>query len=318
MRRLAFVFAAFVVAGALASSAAAQVHEVVPGIWLLRGTFTPGHQPDGNTIVFDGTDGLIVVDTGRHVAHTQAILDFAKQRNRPIAAVVNSHWHLDHIGGNAMIRDAYPNVHVYASNALNGALTGFLANYKKQLQGVIPETQDADQRTAYESEVHLIDLGTKLAPDVVITSSGPRTIAGRTLRVGLETNSVTAGDVWLFDESRSVLVSGDLITLPAPFLDTACPSRWGESLDRLAALDFDLVIPGHGAPMTRKQFTAYQSAYHALVSCAASTNEKQRCIDDWTAAIRPLSDADEKFTRSLMGYYVDVLRSDAAKARCAG
>jgi glyoxylase-like metal-dependent hydrolase (beta-lactamase superfamily II) len=306
----------FVLAVALACNAAAQV-EVVPGFWLLRGHFTPGHQPDGNTILFDGTDGLIVVDTGRHVEHTQAILDFAKKQNRPIAAVVNTHWHLDHIGGNAMIRDAYPNVHVYASNAFSGALTGFLANYKKQLQGVLPETKDADQRKGYESEVRLIDLGARLAPDVVITSSGPRTIAGRTLRVGLETNSVTAGDVWLFDESRNVLVSGDLITLPVPFLDTACPARWGQSLDRLGALDFDLVIPGHGAPMTKKQFEIYRAAYHALVGCAASATEKQQCIGDWTTAIRPLSTDDEKFTRSLMDYYVDVLRSDAAKARCA-
>ena len=312
MRKLLFVL----VAAFTALHAAAQV-EVVPGVWLLRGTFTPGKQPDGNSILLNGTDGWIVVDTGRHVEHTQAILDFAKKSNRPIAAIVNSHWHLDHIGGNGAIRDAYPNVHIFASSALRGALGGFLTNYRAQLQEILKTTTDAEQRKAYESEVRLIDLGPKLAPDVVIASAGPRTIAGRALRVGLETNSVTAGDVWLLDETRGVLISGDLITLPAPFLDTACPARWGKALDRLAALDFDVVIPGHGAPMTKKQFEVYRAAYHALVGCAASASEKQRCIDDWTSAIRPLSGDDEKFTRSLMAYYVDVLRSDAAKARCA-
>lgn len=40
--------------------------EIVPGISLIRGAFTPGHQPDGNTVVLSAPDGLIVIDTGRH------------------------------------------------------------------------------------------------------------------------------------------------------------------------------------------------------------------------------------------------------------
>jgi hypothetical protein len=39
--------------------------EVVPGIYLIPGSFVPGSQPDGNTIVFTGRDGLVVVDSGR-------------------------------------------------------------------------------------------------------------------------------------------------------------------------------------------------------------------------------------------------------------
>ncbi len=52
--------------------------EIVPGVHLIRGKFTPGAQPDGNTIVFTAPDGLVVVDTGRHAEHTQQIVDFAK------------------------------------------------------------------------------------------------------------------------------------------------------------------------------------------------------------------------------------------------
>src|SRR4051812_27690148 len=84
---------------------------------LIPGRFVPGSQPDGNTIVFNATRGLIVIDTGRHPDHTNAILDFAKQRKRPVAAVVNTHWHLDHIGGNPVVRRAYPGVRIYASSA---------------------------------------------------------------------------------------------------------------------------------------------------------------------------------------------------------
>ena len=297
-----------------ASVAEAQV-ELVPGVRLIRGSFDPGQQPDGNTVVIDAPDGLVVIDTGRHASHTRLILDHAKAVGRPIAAVVNTHWHLDHIGGNAAIRAAHPDVRVHATDALEAALTGFLSRYRAQLQEAIASTKDPAQRKAFESEVQLIDAGKKLAPDVVIASSGQRRLAGRTFTVGRETNSVTAGDVWILDESRGVLVAGDLVTLPVPFLDTACPANWRASLDRLAAIDFDLLVPGHGAPLTKRQFDSYRLGFGALLDCAATTAEKERCTNGWIAATAGLASDDEKFTRSLMGYYMDVLRGDAAKTR---
>jgi glyoxylase-like metal-dependent hydrolase (beta-lactamase superfamily II) len=293
----------------IAFAAHAEGTEVVPGVHLIRGAFVPGSQPDGNSIVLDAPEGLIVVDTGRHAAHTQAILDFAKSTERPIAAVINTHWHLDHIGGNAMIRREYPNVRVYASGALKDALTGFLANYRKQLQEMIASTKDAGQKKAFETEVALIDAGAKLAPDVTIASSGRQTIAGRALMIGLESNAVTAGDVWVLDEEAGVLLSGDLVTLPAPFLDTACPKNWQVSLEKLGKLDFDLIVPGHGSPMTRKQFAAYASAYGALLACAGSDRPQIECSDAWIHAVGALMPGyDDRFTHSLMAYYLDVLR----------
>ena len=43
-----------------------------------------------------------------------------RRRHRPIAAIVNSHWHLDHTTGNWDIRQAYPHVAIYASGAHRG------------------------------------------------------------------------------------------------------------------------------------------------------------------------------------------------------
>src|SRR5205085_12303551 len=85
----------------------------VPAYHLIPGAIPRGQSPDGNTIVLDAPDGLIVFDTGRHVEHAQAILDYAKQRGRPIAAIMNSHWHMDHVQGNADIRQVYPRAQVY-------------------------------------------------------------------------------------------------------------------------------------------------------------------------------------------------------------
>ncbi|HEU5162413.1 MAG TPA: MBL fold metallo-hydrolase [Thermoanaerobaculia bacterium] len=309
-------FAAALIPLIAVSAGAAAPAAVVPGVRLLRGGFAPGAQPDGNTVIIDAPGGLVVIDTGRHAAHTQAILDLAKNAGRPIVAVVNTHWHLDHIGGNAAIRAAHPEVRVYASGALEQARAGFLASYRRQLEEMLRSDPPAGQKSAFEAEIRLIDQGAKLAPDVVIERSGSVSFAGAPFRLGLEAGAVTAGDVWLLDESRGVLVAGDLITLPAPFLDTACPAGWKKSLDRLAALEFDLVIPGHGAPLTRTQFEIYRKAFGSLLDCAGAKEEKERCVDAWVAAVAPLEPGDEAFTRTLMRYYVDLLRGDAVKTRC--
>src|ERR1700737_633751 len=106
---------------------------IAPGTYLVEGEATPNRQPDGNSIIIEAPKGLIVFDTGRHKEHAQQLLDFAREQNRPIAAIINSHWHLDHVGGNPRLRAAFPDIHVYASSALDAARKGFLADYRAQL-----------------------------------------------------------------------------------------------------------------------------------------------------------------------------------------
>jgi glyoxylase-like metal-dependent hydrolase (beta-lactamase superfamily II) len=283
--------------------------EVVSGVHLIRGGFVPGTQPDGNTVIFTAPLGLVIVDTGRHASHTGEIVRFAEAAKQPVKAIVNTHWHLDHIGGNAHLRRSYDGVKIYASNALAGAMTGFLANYKKQLEQMIGETNDDAAKKRFEAELAIINSGAQLAPDVTITKSGPQLLAGRELTLNLEQRAVTEGDLWIFDRETGVLVAGDLVTLPAPFLDTACPAQWLESLDRLAKVDFELLIPGHGAPMTKRQFESYRRAFSNLLKCAGGEAVvKESCISGWMTDTAALSHGgDDRFTRQLMDYYVDVI-----------
>ena len=68
----------------------------------------------------------MVLDTGRPLWQRQAILALAKAQDAPILAIVNSPWHLDHVSGNPDLKAAYPAARVYASNAMDEALAGFL------------------------------------------------------------------------------------------------------------------------------------------------------------------------------------------------
>jgi len=289
--------------------------ELAPGVDLLPGRFVKGTQPDGNTVILRGRTGLVVVDTGRHPEHTQGVIDFANTAHLPVVAIVNSHWHLDHLGGNAMLRKAFPDVRVYASAAFADARKGFLASYRAQLEDMVRKTPDPAAQKPWLAEIALINAGDALAPDEIVATSGERTLAGRRLRLELEDHAVTAGDLWVFDKATRVLVAGDLVTLPVPFLDTACPERWKAALDRLAKTDFVLLVPGHGAPMHRHQFEVYRKAFDSLLKCAASSQRKTSCIAGWMHDAGPLlTGEDPAFVRSLLDYYVDnSLRGDASR-----
>ena len=106
LRLHAIALAAIALLGATGLSKQKPWKAAKTGVTVIAGGFEPGLQPDGNTAVFDTPQGLVVFDTGRHPEHTAKILDLAKSLDRPILAVVNSHWHLDHVSGNAALRAA--------------------------------------------------------------------------------------------------------------------------------------------------------------------------------------------------------------------
>jgi glyoxylase-like metal-dependent hydrolase (beta-lactamase superfamily II) len=292
---------------------------IAPDIYLIPGEAAANRQPDGNTVVIAAPQGLIVFDTGRHPDHSQAILDFARAQARPIAAIVNSHWHLDHVGGNPRLRAEFPDLRVFASSAIDAARAGFLADYRAQLLTEIGHSaKNPEEQQSLRAEVALIDAGTALGPTDVIDKSVRLSIAGRPLQLNLETRAVTAGDVWVFDPKTRVLLAGDLVTLPAPFFESACPARWRDSLTSLDKAPFTWLVPGHGAPMQRQQFEIYRQAFSRLLECAAGNAAKADCIDGWINDAAPLvpSSKDVSYARTLIGYYLDnYLRNTSERIR---
>ena len=120
-------------------------------------------------------------------------------------------------------------------------------------------------REDIRADLRTIGQGASLKPDVVIERSGRMAPGGHVIDVHLARDAVTAGDVWLYDEASRVAVLGDLVTLPAPFLDTACPEGWRHALAEVGAVPFEVAIPGHGAPMNLAQFEQYQRAFAAFI-----------------------------------------------------
>jgi glyoxylase-like metal-dependent hydrolase (beta-lactamase superfamily II) len=313
MRRLLFL-AALLAIGEASAQSAEPVTPVAPGLWLLPGGIKPERQPDGNTVIFNAPKGLIVMDTGRHAWHRDAILAFARAQKQPVIAIINSHWHLDHVSGNPALRAAFPDLRVYASGAIDEALTGFLAKSASDAPRYLADTTlPATTREDIGNDLATIHNGTALRPDIVIAGSRIVNIGGRTLRINLAANAATAGDIWVYDSQSRVAAVGDLVTLPAPFLDTACPDGWRTALAQIAATPFRTAIPGHGAAMTRTHFALYRAAFDSFIDCARSTSARRLCAANWASMVKPLLGADPLASRQAKGmaaYYVDLLRAN--------
>ena len=274
---------------------------------LIPGSFERGRGPDGNSVILDAPDGLIVVDTGRHPAHQDAILAAAKARGKPVAAIVNTHWHLDHTGGNAELRAAYPGIPIYASNAVDGALKGFFPRSRAGAEQFITSGKASHEQVAeIRRDMAAMDDLANLRPSQVIDRTGPMTIAGRRLDVHLEPYAATAGDVWLYDPMARLAIVGDLVVGLAPFMDTACPEGWRAALGHISAVPFRTLVPGHGAMMTRADFGQWRKAFDALLDCAAGSADRQTCIDGWMRDAAPfIQAADKDRVPGMIGYYID-------------
>ena len=309
-----------VAAGTASLPAAPPPETLAPGVALLRGAMLPQRGPDGNTVVFEAPDGLVVVDTGRHDWHSDAILAFARERRRPVVAILNTHWHLDHSSGNDRIKAAFPDAPVYATNAVDRALAegGFLARNLEASKGMLDDPELGETQKE-EVRIFLATMAGSdvLRPDVVVDANGARAIGGRDFELRITDGAVTDGDLWLYDDKSGIAVIGDLVTMPVPFFETACPAQWRKSLDAVWATPFTLAIPGHGEPMTRAGFDAYRASFNAFADCVEGSSTAARCAAAWADGIAPLLGPDDgarETARRYAEYYVGMLRENGGKS----
>jgi cyclase len=174
--------------------------------------------------IFDGAAGL-VYDTHVSIAHARAIRDDLAARGVTSITVVLSHWHLDHIAGNAVFADC----EILACTKTAAHL--------------------ADHRAAIESGSY--DGPPAIAPLVMPTRTFERQM---TLQVGQLTVELLEFDIhsddgvvlWLPHDR--LLLAGD--TLEDTVTYVAEPDRLLQhlpELDRMAMLAPAKILPNHGA-----------------------------------------------------------------------
>jgi len=222
----------------------------------------------GNVGVLVTPEGVVVVDTMTFVRQGAAIrAEVAKLTDKPIVAVLNTHYHVDHTHGNP----AFP------------AGTKVVAT-AKTLEHL--KTLDA----GYWRDPPAADL---LPNDTFDTGTKDLRVGGKTVRSYTLGRGHTDGDmVVLFVEDR-VLHTGDLVSngyYPNIDLEAGGSVKlWSGTLDKVLALPFDTVIPGHGPSTSRRTVERYRDFMASLWSQTLTIRQRGGSLED---AIK-LSNLDE-------------------------
>jgi cyclase len=166
----------------------------------------------------------------------------------------------------------------------------FLQNYIGSLKGQLPamEAQSANlagaQKAAAQSRLEglrsYFSEMSRFAPALpnitfdreLSLHCGDVTVEVRSLGRGH-----TAGDAVVFVPEDRVVVTGDLVHGLEPLLLEAYPDEWPATLNRVAELDFDIVVPGHGPVQhgrtTLNLFRDYLTELNQLVREGVSAGE---------------------------------------------
>ena len=294
------------ITGLLLAACAGAAGPAGPAFHLVTGSVPMDKGPDGNSVFLEAPEGLILVDTGRHPEHSARLLAYAQQRGRPIAAIVNSHWHLDHTTGNWDIRQAHPDAQVYATTAIEGALVGFLGRNRAQADKILadPKTPPAQKAQILRGR-SVIDNPDRLRATRPVTQSATMTIAGRQLDVRVAPFAVSEADIWLYDPETKLAIVGDLVVDIVPFMDTACPDGWARALDEVEQTEFETLIPGHGPVMNRADFLQWKGAFDNLLACGRSDADKAACVAGWERdAAQFIPDSHRQYVKEAADYYI--------------
>ncbi|MFQ5416432.1 MAG: MBL fold metallo-hydrolase [Myxococcota bacterium] len=189
----------------------------------------------GNVGVLRTDAGVVVVDTMTFVIQGRQIRDMAERiGGGPTQAIINTHYHLDHTHGNP----------------------GFAAGTR-----VVSTRRTLDYLNFFD--VDYWEGGReKTLPNLTFDGRHQMRIGGKNVRLHHFGRGHTGGDLVVEFVDDRVIHAGDL------FFDHQYPRidlegggsvpAWVATLDEVLELDFDLVIPGHGAVTDREGLRAFR------------------------------------------------------------
>ena len=185
--------------------------------------------------------GVLVIDTGQHPAEGRAMLERIRAVTaKPVKWVINTHAHGDHYFGNPVFRDAGATIVAHRDTAA-------------MMKAHFP--YETARRQAYFKRQNLNPGEVALAlPDTTFDSAMTITLGGRTVQLMYLGAGQNPGDTLVhFPHARALFVGGPFArrnwsnTTFTPSVD-----GWIALLNRIAAMDVAMYLPGHGDLGTRQ------------------------------------------------------------------
>jgi glyoxylase-like metal-dependent hydrolase (beta-lactamase superfamily II) len=253
-----------------------SVERIGDGVYALIRNEPPSLWFNPNNVFIIGKRSVIVVDSNISSEFTQvALAALRRLTDKPISHVINTHWHEDHIIGNRVYRNAFPEVRfvghrttltdlpsIGASNRKgtveNGP--GFVDLLKTKLErgeNLAGQKMTDEERRGYTSDTNLVTSYLAesnsfeiILPSVIVDDRLVINNDGRKVEVLYLGRAHTAADLIVRLPKENVIISGDLIVHPVPLVgSTSFPLEYGATLEKVLAMKPRTIIPGHGPVM---------------------------------------------------------------------
>jgi glyoxylase-like metal-dependent hydrolase (beta-lactamase superfamily II) len=279
-----------------------RFEEMAPGVFFSVGTGSIFVMSNAMVIVND--EDVIVVDSHVTPAAARALLVSIRElTDKPVRYLINSHYHFDHAHGNQAFPDGVEILgHEYTRERLLGPVleeSTYLsfteplpARLEELRSGLTPELT-ADARRELEERIRAQEAYLAALPEIAPT---PPTLTVRdrmTLHRGERSIEMvhlgrghTGGDLVVFLPHERIVFTGDLL-LPSPsYMGDGYVEEWIATLDRLRLLDFEWILPGHGAATNdRAIIDRFQAVLRSLWQQAEAQWRAGRSVEEAVSAI---------------------------------
>ena len=282
MKRLtgALVFTAVASSAASAYAQTPTAHrfiQVAPGVYAAVGNGTI--ETRSSNLVVVNSDDVLLVDTNITPEATRRLVnDIKTLTDKPIRYVVNTHWHYDHVDGNQVFGPEVAIVgHANERTAILGGvlknrlalefqnLPGQLENIRKQIAGETDPTkrqQAGDRLNVQEAYQEQLKETVPTPPNVTFDDHMTIFRGDREIRLLYLGRGHSDTDVIVYLPKEKIVATGDFFEGPATgALSFGFHDEWANNLERLKAIDFETVVPGHGEPFKGKDQISYFQAF---------------------------------------------------------
>ena len=237
-----------------------------------------GYVEQLNSVAIETDRDILVFDTTTRPSTARTIIARLRAMTRkPVRYVVNSHWHPDHWSGNEVFADSFPGAEIIATElqrdfmqntaAYWGSyLPRALADQEKAIGATLTAGKDeggalltAEKRAELERE--LVILRGLVAEQLKVRRTYPTLTytdrmslhhGGREFQF-ISVTGDAAGTTVLYLPKEKILITGDTVSYPVPYF-TPPLSEHAKSIRRLAELDADIIVPGHGPAFRDKTY----------------------------------------------------------------
>jgi len=265
-----------------------QVEHVQGRVYLMAGA-------GGNTAVQVGSDGVLIVDTQFAPQAQKLMTEIRKLNQGPVLFIVNTHFHPDHVGGNAALARMIGAGASGPFGRVDGGAPLKIIAHENVLNRL---TRRVPGQPAFPDE--------GLPVDEYFTPFKDLHMNGEAVFLYHEPNAHTDGDSIVLFRGSDVVVTGDLFTPGAyPFLDV---DHGGSVQGEIAGLNHILdltvptktqeagtyVIPGHGRICDEADVVEFRDMVVIIRDRIQDMMRRNMTLDQIQAA-RPTRDYDTEY-----------------------